>query len=67
MRNHRNPRYAPEYLERKLSPSSLVSGLTSVAIVSTTTANDPPPTLPPTTLPPIVQPPVAPYGPSVPA
>lgn len=67
MRNHRNPRYAPEYLERKLSPSALVSGLAPPAIYDTTTANNPPPTLPPTTLPPIVQPPIVPYGPTVPA
>lgn len=37
MRNTRNPRYAPEFLERKLSPSAYVGGLTAAAAVSTMT------------------------------
>ena len=36
MRKIRNPRYAPEFLERKLSPSAMISSLASVAAVSNT-------------------------------
>ena len=53
MRTIRNPRYAPEFLERKLSPTDLLGGLSAVAVVSTlaqaqstsppTTDNEPPP------------------------
>ena len=48
MRNIRNPRYAPEFLERKLSPSALLGGLAAVAVVSNasldpTTSIDVPP------------------------
>jgi hypothetical protein len=50
----RNPRYAPEWLERKLSPSSLIATpvAAEVLVMSSVTANDDPPppydpTLPP--------------------
>jgi len=56
MRKIRNPRYAPEFLEKKLSPTDLLGGLTATAAVSCmstdttyTTLNDPPPILPPPT------------------
>ncbi len=46
MRKIRNPRYAPEFLERKLSPTDLFGGLSAVAMVSIA-SNDPPPPPPP--------------------
>jgi len=45
MRQTRNPRYAPEFLERKLSPSSLIS--TPVAAQVYVASSDMPPTFPP--------------------
>ena len=35
MRTYRNPRYAPEFLERKLSPSAMTGGVATVALVFT--------------------------------
>jgi hypothetical protein len=75
MRQIRNPRYAPEFLERKLSPSSLV--VTPVAaevqVVSVVASTDCPPTFPPYDpsptgpggIPPL-PPPIPPGGPSDP-
>lgn len=37
MRKLRNPRYAPEFLERKLSPSTMTVMPTTVSIAPTTT------------------------------
>jgi hypothetical protein len=43
-RRIRNPRYAPEFLEKRLSPSSLTGSLTTSAYVGTTsTTTDPTP------------------------
>jgi hypothetical protein len=39
MRKFRNPRYAPESLERKLSPTDLLGGLSVVAVVALTTSS----------------------------
>jgi hypothetical protein len=76
MRQIRNPRYAPEFLERKLSPSSLVATPVSaeVHVLSTVASTDNPPTFPPydPTFPPSpsglppVPPPTQPGGPSEP-
>src|SRR5437879_2161009 len=66
MRNNRNPRYAPESLERKLSPSSVGGGLLTVAAVSTMT--DTTPTPPPPGQGPAPEPaPLPPTGPVGPA
>ena len=72
MRKFRNPRYAPESLERKLSPTDLLGGLSVVAVVasaasgagSTTTPSDPPPGagLPPDTI--LTGPTTGPSGPA---
>jgi hypothetical protein len=67
MRKHRNPLYAPEYLERKLSPSGFLdipvpTVLVAVAPVPVADLIDPPPPPPPDDPPPIV-----PAGPDVPA
>jgi hypothetical protein len=53
----RNPRYAPEFLEKKLSPTDLTGGLTTSVLVSSTTtpltttitSTDTPPVIYPTT------------------
>jgi hypothetical protein len=58
MRKIRNPRYAPEFLERKLFPTALIGGLATIAVVSPPT--DPPP-------PPPDSGPVIPLGPAGPA
>lgn len=61
MRKIRNPRFAPEFLERKLSPSDLLgtSASTSVLVcTSTSSPTDPVPSDPP---------PADPTGPVVPA
>ncbi len=40
----RNPRYAPEFLEHRLSPSAGISaGLVPIAVVSTYAGDPPPP------------------------
>jgi hypothetical protein len=58
----RNPRYAPEFLERKLSPSSYGVIRPPVMVAPT----PPPPTFPPDpSLPPIVIP-TPPVGPALP-
>ena len=65
MRDHRtprNPRYAPEYLERKLSPSAMIGSMYPVA---GTTAAEPPP--PPDDPYPIEYPPGPPLNPVGPA
>jgi hypothetical protein len=59
MRKIRNPRYAPEFLERKLIPSGLISGLATVEVAPP--IEPPPPPPPPSGLPAI------PLGPSGPA
>jgi len=73
MRNQ-SRRYAPEWLERKLSPSSLIATpvAVEVQVTSSVTANDDPPppydpTLPPGPNNPIPPPPSNPGGPSGPA
>ena len=43
MRRHRNPRYAPEYLEKKLSPTGLVAPLTAIVIPFLASFDDPEP------------------------
>lgn len=44
MVRYRNPRYAPEWLERRLSPSGVSANLRPAAEVSTrASADDPPP------------------------
>jgi hypothetical protein len=70
----RNPRYAPEWLERKLSPSSLIATpvTAEVQVTPSATANDDPPppydpTLPSSPGNPIPPPPSNPGGPSGPA
>lgn len=65
----RNPRYAPEFLERKLSPSALVTNLATVAVVSSFSTNPLPPLPPLLPLPPIpvglpIPEPVGPVGPA---
>ena len=70
MRKFRNPRYAPEYLERKLIPSSTFAGIPYTATYGTyDTSADPsqPPQPPSDGDPPIVFPPPLPIGPSGPA
>ncbi|MFO0949939.1 MAG: hypothetical protein U0835_02075 [Isosphaeraceae bacterium] len=62
VRRTRNPQYAPEWLESKLSPSSYAVDVTVPAAYSTQPAFDEPP--PP---PPDVFPPVDPAGPAGPA
>lgn len=64
MRQHRNPLYAPEYLERKLSPSGFLSIPVPTAMVSVPVPDptDPPPPPLPGDLPPIV--PAGPDGPA---
>jgi hypothetical protein len=72
MRNQ-SRRYAPEWLERKLSPSSLIATpvAAEVQVMASATANDDPPpydpTLPPGPNNPIPPPPSNPGGPSGPA
>ena len=65
-RKIRNPRFAPELLERKLSPSGLVGNLAPVAVVSYL-SNDPLPLPPPPPPPPVPLPVPAPTGPVGPA
>ena len=65
MKRVRNPRYAPEFLERKLSPSALFGG-TSVAEVYHMSENTPPPPPPPPP-PPGNLPLLDPIGPAGPA
>ncbi len=70
MRRYRNPRYAPESLERKLSPSSLFGGLPMVAVAAMAGDGGTPrplPSEPGTGLPPDDLPPVPLGGPSGPA
>lgn len=68
MSRFRNPRYAPEFLERRLCPSD-VSGLQPPALVAPDPAPPPPPppTYPPfdPTLPPLGDP-LPPVGPALP-
>ncbi len=65
MRKVRNPRYAPEFLEKKLSPSTLVSGLVTVACVSALDGNRPLPPPPPPPPPPLpILDPIGPVGPA---
>lgn len=66
MPRYRNPRYAPEFLERRLHPDASVTNLASVAIVSGSTlqTNDPTTT---GELPPLPTPPPPPTGPTGPA
>lgn len=69
-RKVRNPRYAPEFLERKLSPSSFSGSLTLTAEVCLMAANDAevdPNTIPGTTTPPDIEPAGPPTGPVLPA
>ena len=47
MRKIRNPRYAPEFLEKKLSPSSFGYVPAPAVQVGALTLNDDPPTYPP--------------------
>jgi hypothetical protein len=61
MRKIRNPRYAPEFLERKLSPSAMIATVPVTSQVYTL-AGDPPPPPPPDGLPPV--PPTGPPGPA---
>jgi hypothetical protein len=61
-RKIRNPRYAPELLERKLSLSTLVCSLTTTTVVSTDPLPPPPPPPPPIGFPPID--PTGPVGPA---
>jgi hypothetical protein len=64
MRRFRNPRYAPEFLERRLTPSSY-TGLLAPALYATD--SPPEPTYPPDpSLPPIIIP-TPPTGPALPA
>ena len=60
MRNTRNPRYAPEFLERKLSPSAMIGSLAAVAVVS----NAAPDQSPGIDVPPPKPPPTGPVGPA---
>ena len=46
MRKIRNPRYAPESLERKLSPTAFLGGLMPTAEVATSDPTTPPPLVP---------------------
>jgi hypothetical protein len=73
MRKIRNPRYAPEFLERKLSPSALVGHLATVLVSHpihshpssthiTIKAMDTPPIDPPTD--PMPNAPAGPVGPA---
>jgi len=43
MRNFRNPRFAPEGLERRLSPSGMGIAYASTAMASSSTPPPPPP------------------------
>ena len=66
-RQFRNPRYAPEGLERKLSPSSLINGAYYAAADGGKTDNPmPTPPEPGTGLPPLLptNPPGGPAGPA---
>jgi hypothetical protein len=72
MRKIRNPRYAPDFLERRLSPSTSAGSLATVAVYSTfdataayDTTSDP--TLPGDGTPPSAPQPPLPAGPSGPA
>lgn len=69
MRKLRNPRYAPESLERKLSPSQIASDLVPTALVvslnSTLTLAGNPPTDPGTGLPPDPSDPTMPVTPPI--
>ncbi len=60
MRNTRNPRYAPEFLERKLSPSAMIGSLAAVAVVSSVS----PDPMPAIDIPPPTPPPSGPVGPA---
>jgi hypothetical protein len=69
MSRFRNPRYAPEFLERRLCPTS-VTGLQPPVLVApgpTPRPLPPPPTYPPIdpTLPPLGDP-IPPVGPALP-
>ena len=75
MRKIRNPRYAPEFLERKLSPSAVMGGMASVAVYQFASSgsepspggpNDPMP-VPGTGTPDPTPPPSNPTGPVGPA
>jgi hypothetical protein len=60
----RNPRYAPEFLERKLSPSALAPAPVAAAVyLAPTDAPPPPPNYP---VPPSLPEPIIPVGPSGP-
>ncbi|GAC1345780.1 MAG: hypothetical protein NVSMB14_08980 [Isosphaeraceae bacterium] len=70
MGRFRNPRYAPEFLEKRLSPSTLSAVPTSVLVSSFSTtltsttlvlSDSTPPPSPDTGLPPL---PTGPYGPA---
>jgi hypothetical protein len=60
MGRFRNPRYAPEFLERKLSPSAMIATVPVTSQVYTLAGDPPPP--PPEGLPPV--PPSGPTGPA---
>jgi len=62
----RNPRYAPEFLERRLSPSSFVASRPAAYSVTTTTDPTEPPPGPGDGTPPVV-PPTDPTTPGYPA
>jgi hypothetical protein len=59
----RNPKYAPEMLERKLSPSSLVPTPAAAPAYVASTDTPPPPPPPP----PVLPDPIIPVGPNGPA
>lgn len=66
MRKRRNPRYAPEALERKLSPSAMVGGFDPSAMYATAPSGPSDPPRPDPNAPPDL-PPFNPYGPTGPA
>ncbi len=63
MARFRNPRYAPEWLERRLSPSGLSVSLRPAAEVSTRASADNPPPPPPNGDPEPEPEPLPPLGP----
>ena len=65
MKRVRNPRFAPEFLERKLSPSSLIGDPAASAEVYRLSDTPPPPPPPPP--PPSEYPWLDPIGPAGPA
>lgn len=63
MPRFRNPRYAPEFLERRLHPSSIAGVVPAAEVATSDTAPDPRPTPRPR---PIPQPEYPPTDPSLP-